>query len=259
MERVLANPTWAKRERIVISFLLLTFLIVSNVLAEDASFYVKKDTWQETVLASREALMKEEKAQGGGVTLDFAQEEFTIAAWVKTKAGGPIFVKSAAPGVWEVASKILTIQQDEGNLLYLVSIPRERREDDSERHTDEDSFGGLAIALGQLEGQGLDIRDGQWHHVAMSGANLRYNFYVDGKPIESLTLWNFRKAGPDNPQHNIYAGWPEFEAFGERQPGFKGELDEFQIFSKKLSPEEVAGIYRDPGSVKAGLAGCGRF
>lgn len=253
MERVLANPTWAKGERILISFLLLTFLIVSNVLAEDASFYVKKDTWQETVLASREALMKEEKAQGGGVSVDFAQEDFTIAAWIKTKTGGPIFVKSAAPGVWEVASKVLTIQQDEGNLLYLVSIPRERREDDSERHTDEDSFGDLAIALGQTEG--INLRDCEWHHVAMSSANLRHKFYFDGKGVESITLWNFRKAGPDNPQHNIYAGWPEFIAFGEKQPGFKGELDEFQIFSRKLSPEEVAAIYHDPGSVKDGLAG----
>ncbi|MHC4791699.1 MAG: LamG-like jellyroll fold domain-containing protein [Planctomycetota bacterium] len=200
--------------------------------------------------------MREAKKQGGGVSVDFGQDEFTIAMWVKTKSSGPVFFKSASPDKWEVGSKVLTIQEeDDNNILYLVSVPRERRaeEDDPERHTDEDSVPSMAIALGQLGEK--NIRDGEWHHVAMSSANQRHKFYVDGKPIESITLWNFRRAGPDDPEHSIFVSLESVRLFRQDVPGYKGDIDEFQIYSRKITDEEVASIYRDPGAVKDGLAG----
>jgi hypothetical protein len=232
---------------------ILAVSLAAPAFAQDPSFYVKKDTWQETMRASRELLMVEEKAKGGGVTVDFAQEEFTVAVWVRTKVGSPVFVKSSEPGVWEEASKVISISSEDGNLVYLVSVPPRQDADDPDKQTDEDAFEGLAIAFGQVEETRL--RDGQWHHIAMTGANRRYNFYIDGKPIESMTLWNFKRVGPDNPQHSIYAGWPKFRMFGETQSGFEGDLDELQIFSKKLSTEEIAAIHRSPGAIKEGLAG----
>ncbi len=223
--------------------------------ADDPSHYVKKDTWQETVLASREALMKEEKARGGGVAVDFGQEKFTITAWIKTDSDGPIFVKTAGPGTWDVGAKVFSLAED--NVLYLVSVPRERAEDDPDRQTDENAFAGMAIALGQLGER--DLSDGQWHHVAMTSAVQRHKFFVDGKPIESLTLWNFGKMGPDDPDHGILVGGQETRAFGQTNPGFTGDLDELQIFSRQLAPEEIAAIYGDPGAVKDGLAGWWSF
>jgi hypothetical protein len=92
-----------------LSIFMVLFTIVLNCFAQDPGFYVKKDSWQETVFASREALMQQEKARGGGITLDFSQADFTVATWIKTTTGGPIFAKSKAPGVWEVGSKILSI------------------------------------------------------------------------------------------------------------------------------------------------------
>jgi hypothetical protein len=178
-----------------IAIVMLIILLTAPAFAkDDPSFYVKKDTWPDTMRASRKTLMAEEKAKGGGVTLDFAQEEFTVAAWVKTKRGGPFFVKSAGAGTWEEASKVISISDDDGNLVYLVSVPPKQNINDPDKQTDEDAFGNLAIAFGQVEE--ANLRDGEWHHVAMTGANRRYNFYVDGKPIESMTLWNFKRADP---------------------------------------------------------------
>jgi len=243
--------------RNIISMIVLTITIASTCFAQDPSFYVKKDTWPETMRASREALIAEEKARGGGVTLDFAQEDFTVAMWVRTKTGGPFFVKSARAGAWEEASKVISISRDDGNLVYLVSVPPRRDADDPDKQTDENAFDGLAIAFGQVNE--TNLRDGEWHHIAMTSANRRYNFYIDGKPIESMTLWNFKRAGPDNPQHNIYAGWPEYNMFGEMSSGFEGDLDELQVFGKKLSGEEISAIHHDPGAVKDSLAGWWRF
>ena len=238
---------------VLVADFVLTVSLAAAAFAQDPSFYVKKDTWQDTMRASREALMAEEKAKGGGVTLDFAQEEFTVAMWVKTKRGGPFFVKSAGAGTWEEASKVISISEDDGNLVYLVSVPPRQDVDDPDKQTDEDAFGNLAIAFGQPGG--TNLRDGQWHHIAVTGANRRYNFYIDGKSIESMTLWNFNRADTDNPKHSIYAGWPKFRMFGQREPGFEGDIDELQIFSKKLSLEEIAAVHRSPGAVREGLAG----
>jgi len=236
--------------------LAVAVLAGTSTFAADPSYYVKKSTWHDTVLASREALMKEEKARGGGVSVDFGQDEFTIAAWIRTGSEGSIFVKTGRAGMREVGSKVFSLaEEDDGSamLLYLVSVPRERRTDDPDRQTDEDSFGGMAIALGQLDG--LDVRDGQWHHVAMTSSIQRHKFFVDGRPIEALTLWNFGKMGPDNPEHGIIAGGQRTRAFGEASPGFNGDLDEFQIFFRQLTSDEIAAIYSDPGAVKDGLAG----
>ncbi|MHC4214491.1 MAG: LamG-like jellyroll fold domain-containing protein, partial [Planctomycetota bacterium] len=247
-------------KKMYITTLFTGFIFVASLtapaLAQDPSFYIKKDTWQDTMRASTEALMAEEEAKGGGVSIDFAQEEFTVAVWVRTKGGGPVFVKSSEPGVWELTTKTFYISDEDGNLVYLVSVPRRRDADDPDKQTDESTFDGLAIAFGQA-GES-DLRDGQWHHIAMTGVNRRYNFYIDGKPIESMTLWNFNRTGPDNPEHSIYAGWPKYN-LGEPRPGLTGDLDELQIFSKKLSVDEIAAIYRSPGTVKDGLAGWWSF
>ncbi|MHC5073495.1 MAG: hypothetical protein ACYTFE_01565, partial [Planctomycetota bacterium] len=86
-----------KSDRFLFVIILLAASITSVCFAADASYYIKKDTWQETVMASREAQMKEAKAKGGGVSVDFGLEEFTIATWIKTKSSGPMFIKGAGP------------------------------------------------------------------------------------------------------------------------------------------------------------------
>ena len=108
---------------VLVADFILAVSLAAAAFAQDPSFYVKKDTWQKTMRASTEALMAEEEAKGGGVTVDFAQEDFTVATWVRTKVGGPAFVKSAGIGVWEEASKVFFISNDDGNLVYLVSVP----------------------------------------------------------------------------------------------------------------------------------------
>ena len=57
-----------KRHSIITTvFTLVVVLSTEAAYAEDPSFYVKKDTWQETMRASRETLLKEEQAHAGAV------------------------------------------------------------------------------------------------------------------------------------------------------------------------------------------------
>jgi len=54
-----------------------------SALAADSSYYVKKSSWQETMRASVETLMKLEQAGELRVSLpDLGASDFTVTAWV---------------------------------------------------------------------------------------------------------------------------------------------------------------------------------
>ena len=70
--RIYNDPSQSLKERknimkkmhgvvLVVNFIFAVSL-AAPAFAQDPSFYVKKDTWQETMRASRESLMAEEKA-----------------------------------------------------------------------------------------------------------------------------------------------------------------------------------------------------
>jgi len=229
MERVLANPPWAKSERILISFLLLTFLIVPNVFAEDPSFYVKKGTWQDTMLASREALMKAENAPGSPTRYpDFGTDDFTISAWIRTTdTTGAIVSRAVALGAWSPQGKTFLVKD-----------------------------GKLAFAAGRRDvlDTGVSVNDGQWHHVVVTGIQ-PLEFYVDGKLVKTGTIDNVR---PDKAGHDFTVGWCSFNFPGELD-GFDGDIDEVRIYNRRLSASEVSGLGRDPTTVGNGLAGWWRF
>lgn len=232
----------------------------SPLVAQDPSNYTKKGSWQETVLASREALMAAEQAAGGGLPLDFGQEDFTVSLWIRTTAkAGPLFMKSSSTSQWEIGSKVLSIYDDDGqtNLLYLVRVPDRDRKLEEGQQTDERSVRQIAIALG-YPGE-INLSDGEWHQVAVSTTNERYTFYADGREIRSLTYLNFRKLTPDNPDHSLFAGGRGAKFFREESPGLTGAVDELQVFAGVLTEDEIAALYKDPGSVKDGLQGWWSF
>ena len=93
------------RGSIAIYFLGISFL-GSIALAADPPIYIKKDTWQETICASREALMQHELKEGKGTPLpDFGKSDFTITAWIKTSGGGTIVSKASVKGIWSLGGK----------------------------------------------------------------------------------------------------------------------------------------------------------
>ncbi len=66
--------------------------------AEAPDYYIHKQTWTETMLASREALARLEEAGEIGAPLpDLESCDFTIAAWIKTESEtGTILSKATA-------------------------------------------------------------------------------------------------------------------------------------------------------------------
>jgi hypothetical protein len=220
--------------------------------------YEKKETWQESVQAAREAQLKAEQEKGGGISTDMGKEDFTVSIWLKTTAeAGPIWWKANPNDEWEVGSKGLSLTK-EGGLIYVVRVP-DRAPLEEDQQTDEARFNQIAIAFGGAR-EGVSLNDGKWHQIVLIQRNLRHSFFVDGEKARAFTYVNFLKMTPDNPEHNLFAGGKETKGLrNEVIPGMVGDVDELQVFSRPLSEEEVASIYKDPGSVSKGLDGWWSF
>ncbi|MGD9720573.1 MAG: ThuA domain-containing protein [Pirellulales bacterium] len=70
---------------------------------------------------------------------------------------------------------------------------------------------------------GVDIADGQWHHVAAVCDDLRAKLYVDGRLVKDSPLVRNRRGGP--PESLYFGGYPP------QQIGCDGVVDEVRISS----------------------------
>lgn len=184
---------------------------------EDPSYYRRKDTWPETMLASREALLKQEKAAGQGLPLpEFGTSDFTVLAWIRTVSGGVILSRSSPTGPWACNGK--TFYVHDGRLGYDVGC-----------------IGPVAAST--------RVNDGKWHQVALahSDAERVTEFYVDGK----LDGRASQSGNADLPEDLVRIGAiaPNFWA---PQNGFNGDLDEVRVFNRKLSAEEITAYSENP-------------
>ena len=198
-----------------------------SALAADPSYYVKKSSWQETMRASVEALMKLEQAGELGVSLpDLGASDFTVTAWIKTESeGGTILAKAPARGGWVPGGKVFFLQG--GTPTFDVGW------------------------VGAVETR-IQVNDGKWHHLALAKAD-ELEFYVDGRLVGGDTL----ELGPDVSDHVLRIGYCTGD-FPE-QSGFEGEIDEVRIYSRRLSASEVKNICDNKTDVSKGLAGWWKF
>ncbi len=183
-----------------------------------ADVYVKKATWQDTMLASREALMAGERAAGGGTPLpNFGTSDYTIMAWVRTAGGGTIFSMSSASGVWA---------QRGGKVFFI----RGRR------------LGFDACYIGTLAGRSV-VSDGKWHHAAITyrgAGDKRLTFFLDGRPDGGRAI----KADPDVAEHVVRIGlsaknfWPP--------NALTGDVDEVRVYRRVLTPAEIQTRFASP-------------
>jgi hypothetical protein len=101
------------------------------------------------------------------------------------------------------------------------------------------------------------IVDGEIHHIVVTHADSdgpdtfqtdRGRLYVNGvmvAEVENPTEVPTLEANMDG--SDIYRLiWLGTKSSG---PGYKGELDDFQMYSAELTPEQVAQMYREPGSI----------
>ncbi len=164
--------------------------------------------------------------------LDFSTGDFSIETWIR-----PLFSVTDY-GVMDVVSKRLApnIYQSLGYELALVD-------------------GRLALRLstsiagnGALFGPaGPDLRDGSFHHVALTlarNSTTGGQMYVDGQPI--LTFDATSQNGSLSTSEPLRIG---NHATSSLNCYFKGQIDEVSLYARALDPGEVQAIY------SAGTAG----
>jgi hypothetical protein len=197
--------------------------------AADPPYYVKQDTWHETILASREALTKAEATPGGVVRFpDFGATDFTISVWIRTTAPvGPILGKCPAYGVWSPRNKTFFVRDGEPSF----------------------AFGNLGVAAMA----GVAVNDGQWHHVAVAGRD-PLDFYVDGAHVKTDRIAGTEDLLPDDPEDDLSVGWCTF-AFPAENKGFEGDMDELRVYNRRLTGDEIKAVMADPKVAQDGLAG----
>jgi hypothetical protein len=144
-------------------------------------------------------------------TLNFGTSDFTIAAWIKRQATGVehTILNKTDNATWADGGKEFFIGGD--NRLY---------------------FG--CFAVGEIASTGTITDDGLWHHVAVTfvDSSNTVTLYIDGFASGSGTL----NLPADVASHVIkIGGYPAGHSF-------RGQVDEFRIFSRALSASEVQTI-----------------
>ncbi|MBN1346587.1 MAG: SUMF1/EgtB/PvdO family nonheme iron enzyme [Phycisphaerae bacterium] len=181
--------------------------------------YIKKATWQETMLASREALMRQEAASPKAASLpDLGTSDYTIAAWIRTTAGGTVFSRSSLDGVWaERGGKVFYVRG--GKLGFDACF--------------------VGVAAGRTP-----VADGKWHHVAATfkADTKQLSLYTDGKPDGAMTL----KADPDAPGHVLRIGMSARDFWPPN--GFAGDLDDVRVHRRPLTATEIKALSDSPAA-----------
>ena len=144
-------------------------------------------------------------------TLNFGTSNFTIAAWIKRQATGAehtIFSKTAS-ATWTNGGKEFFIGGD--NRLY---------------------FG--CFVVGEIPSTGTITNDSLWHHVAVTfvDSSNTVTLYIDGVARGGGTL----NLPADVSSHVVKIGGHPAGHY------FRGQVDEFRIFSRALSASEIQTI-----------------
>lgn len=146
--------------------------------------------------------------------LKLGRTDYTIAAWIKTRAGGSIFSKAAPRGEWVRNGKTLFVRG--GRLGFDVGW------------------------VGAVQSK-QRVNDGQWHHVAMThrGSDGRVTLYVDGEKDGDGDL-----PADDGKDHVVRIGYTATTFM----PPFKGSIDDVQVFRRVLSDADLVRL-ADGGTV----------
>ncbi len=215
--------------------LMLSLLITMSycsIAAAKLPFYEKKDSWQETMYASREKLKALQGDKKPSIPLPrFDSDNYSITAWVKTTRGGTILSKAPVNSDYAPNAKC----------FFISSEP--------------ESNGTLAFDIGYVgttEAENSSINDDQWHHVAIvsSQNNSKLVFYVDGEEVGS----GGQNTSFDVDTHAIKIGYTTSDFPEQSEKGFVGSIDDVKLFNRALSSDELKKLYQLE-EVKEGLTG----
>jgi hypothetical protein len=140
---------------------------------------------------------------------DFANGNYTVSAWIKTRHDGPIFAGTRPSGVWVRGGKTGFVSN--GRLAFDIGWS------------------------GVVQGRKL-VADGKWHHVAFAGASPQ-KLYVDGKLDREGRLETL--PDPTGIAFKIGITSDNFPLGGK---GFTGEIDDVRVYGRALSESEIAAL-----------------
>ena len=191
----------------------------TSLLAANPAYYTKRATWQDTLLASRQAMAASKSGKARTALPDLGRTPFTIMAWVRTKSDGTILSRSPAKGKWQANGKAFFIRG--GRLSF--------------------DIGWVDAVSGKRK-----VADGLWHHVALV-RDKNVVFYVDGK-VDAQGELEFP---PDNPKHVVKVGYTS-DDFPSRT-GFTGEIDEIRLYGRAMTGEQIVGASQGAAGSGEGL------
>ncbi len=192
----------------ITSVLIITQGGYGDELADPAAqWYHKQATWLETRLGFMESRQRNASIRVKPYLLDFGRDDFTLAAWIRTRSGGTILAKAPDGDTWAPQGKSWFVR--DGRLCYDIG------------------WVGVVTSRGS-------VADGNWHHVALTKQGDRIAFYIDGQPDGSGSL-----QGESDPQnHVLKAGFTNGNF--PSPSGFTGALDDLAMISGTLPAEAIA-------------------
>ena len=147
-------------------------------------------------------------------------DDFTITAWMKTTEESPGYFFQRAQGspTWE---------------CYTLAVLDDKLFSRSHDGTTQGDVKSTA-----------DVNDGKWHHVALvADAGQPLTLYIDGSVV---TQYDTRQNAPAGP-YNFTADKHLYVGYSTSHGSFTGSLDEVRLYSRALSPGEIANLpFGDP-------------
>lgn len=190
-----------------LSWILLTLLGFTQAASHVDPDYQRKESWQKTLHTWHEAKYRQKQQAGTKMPLpDLGRSDFTILAWIKTTEGGTILSKAPVEGNWARQGKTFFVRG--GRLCF--------------------DIGWVGVVRSEAR-----VADGKWHHVALTGKDDDYTFYIDGRERGGGVL----EAKADIVGHCFKIGFTNHN-FPDPS-GFKGLIDELSLFSVALSDTEI--------------------
>jgi len=208
-----------------ITALLTAFIFASIVTPAQAANYVKKATWVESMIATRDAMIgKRPPSKDPAGLPDMSKDSYTVAAWVKTKRGGTIFAKCQPNRSWQRSGKTIFIA---GGRVHMD-----------------------VHSSGVFHGTS-NVADGKWHHVAVVGTKKGQTIYVDGKAEAKGSL-----RSTNDPKGSVGKIGYTSPGFPRNNSYFTGLIDDMRIYARALAEKEIKGVMTKPDSLGPnGLAG----
>ena len=147
----------------------------------------------------------------------------TLTAWLKTSSGSSVWQGIVTKG--EVLWKIQKHVSGSGDFECwgLIGAPRPGP---------------------YLSTVGVNMNDGQWHHIAGTYDGAAMRIYWDGLLNNSFSVSGTINTG----SYPVYIGG----VYGKPEYGFPGIIDEVAIYNRALSAEEIRQLYKygSPDQVK---------